>query len=199
MAHEDKDINETYTFEVGERVVHPKHGVCQVMARQAIEVCGLKQDFFILEFPKGEKLSVPVAGAVSRVGVRKLADSSTFSSAMEVLKKKPRVRRTVWPKRSAFYDSKMNSGDLLALAEVLCELYQPPNKTEKSYSEKQLYMQAMERMSREVAAAHNITQQEATVRLESLMQQAHGVKLSESEDDHQTMPVMDDEILGELA
>ena len=124
-------------FDVGDYVVYPKHGVGQVVELQSEEIAGMELDLYVLRFEKERMtLRVPV-NKVESIGMRKLSSSKTLKEAMETLKGKPKVKRTMWSRRAQEYEAKINSGDLVSIAEVTRDLFRPDDQPEQSYSERQ--------------------------------------------------------------
>lgn len=160
------------SFDVGDYVVYPKHGVGRVVELQSTEIAGTSLDLYVLRFEKEKMtLRVPVAKADS-VGMRKLSSDKTMKDALETLKGKPKVKRTMWSRRAQEYEAKINSGDLIAISEVVRDLYRSDDQPEQSYSERQLFEQAMDRMSREVAAVNKLTLTEAVQLIEKNLQKS---------------------------
>ena len=161
-------------FDVGDYVVYPKHGVGQVVELQSEEIAGMELDLYVLRFEKERMtLRVPV-NKVESIGMRKLSSSKTLKEAMETLKGKPKVKRTMWSRRAQEYEAKINSGDLIAIAEVVRDLFRNENQPEQSYSERQLYEAALERMAREVATVNKTTDDEAILLLEAVLAKTTG-------------------------
>jgi CarD family transcriptional regulator len=139
-------------FDVGDYVVYPKHGVGRVIELQNQEIAGMQLELYVLRFEKEKMtLRVPVNKAES-VGMRKLSSDKTLKEAMETLKGKPRVKRTMWSRRAQEYEPKTNSGDLVSIAEVTRDLFRPEDQPEQSYSERQIFEAASSRLARELAA-----------------------------------------------
>ncbi len=139
-------------FDVGDYVVYPKHGVGRVIELQNQEIAGMQLELYVLRFEKEKMtLRVPVNKAES-VGMRKLSSDKTLKEAMETLKGKPRVKRTMWSRRAQEYEAKINSGDLVSIAEVTRDLFRPEDQPEQSYSERQIFEAASSRLARELAA-----------------------------------------------
>jgi len=154
-------------FKTTEYVVYPSHGVGQIVAIEEQEIAGLKLELFVISFLKDKMtLRVPTAKANS-VGMRKLADDGIVRKALDTLKGRARVKRTMWSRRAQEYEAKINSGDLVAIAEVVRDLYRAENQPEQSYSERQLFEQALDRMSREISAVNAITETEAIKEIEA--------------------------------
>jgi CarD family transcriptional regulator len=153
-------------YKTGEYVVYPAHGVGQIIAIEEQEVAGFKLELFVVNFAKDKMtLRVPTAKAVS-VGLRKLADSELMNKALTVLTGRARIKRTMWSRRAQEYEAKINSGDLIAVAEVVRDLYRSEAQPEQSYSERQLYEAAADRMMRELSAVENTTDTEALRKME---------------------------------
>jgi CarD family transcriptional regulator len=153
-------------FRTGEFVVYPSHGVGQITAIEEQEVAGFKLELFVVSFAKDKMtLRVPTAKAAS-VGLRKLADAEIVGKALATLTGRARVKRTMWSRRAQEYEAKINSGDLVAIAEVVRDLYRSEAQPEQSYSERQLYEAAIDRMTREISAVEEITETEALKKIE---------------------------------
>lgn len=154
-------------FKTGEFVVYPSHGVGQIMAIEEQEVAGFKLELFVVSFSKDKMtLRVPTAKAAS-VGLRKLADADQVAKALTTLTGRARIKRTMWSRRAQEYEAKINSGDLVAIAEVVRDLYRSEAQPEQSYSERQLYEAAVDRMTREIAVVDDVTETEALKKIEA--------------------------------
>ena len=161
-------------FKVAEYVVYPAHGVGQVTEIVTQEVAGMSLEMFVVNFEKEKMvLRVPLDKA-SQIGMRKLAEPSILDGAMKTLKGRARVKRTMWSRRAQEYEAKINSGDLIAISEVVRDLFRNENQPEQSYSERQLYERALERMAREVATIDKVTEDEAIVELEAILAKTTG-------------------------
>jgi CarD family transcriptional regulator len=148
-------------FKTGESVVYPAHGVGTITAIEEQEVAGMKLELFVIDFEKDKmRLKVPVAKAMS-IGMRKLSETDFVDRALKIVQGKARVKRTMWSRRAQEYDAKINSGDLISIAEVVRDLYRAENQPEQSYSERQLYEAALDRMAREIAAVNKMSETEA--------------------------------------
>jgi CarD family transcriptional regulator len=140
------------SFEVGDYVVYPKHGVGRVIELQNSEIAGMQLELYVLRFEK-EKMTLRVPfNKAEGVGMRKLSSDKTLKEAMETLKGKPKVKRTMWSRRAQEYEAKINSGDLVSIAEVTRDLFRPDDQPEQSYSERQIFEAASSRLARELAA-----------------------------------------------
>ena len=139
-------------FRPNEFVVYPAHGVGRIVNVEEQEVAGFKLELFVISFEKDKMtLRVPTHKA-TEVGMRSLASPDTVSRAMHTLRGKAKVKRAMWSRRAQEYEQKINSGDLIAIAEVVRDLHRTDDQREQSYSERQLYEAALERLTREVAA-----------------------------------------------
>jgi CarD family transcriptional regulator len=153
-------------FQPGEHIVYPAHGVGQVTAIEEQEIAGFKLELFVVSFAKEKMtLRVPVAKVVS-VGMRKLSDEAGITKALEVLTGRARIKRTMWSRRAQEYEAKINSGDIIAVSEVVRDLYRSEAQPEQSYSERQLFETALARLVDEVAAVDGSTETEALKRVE---------------------------------
>lgn len=154
-------------FKPGEFIVYPAHGVGQVTAIEEQEIAGFKLELFVVNFAKEKMtLRVPVA-KVASVGMRKLSEAAAIAKAMEVLTGRARIKRTMWSRRAQEYEAKINSGDIIAVAEVVRDLYRSEAQPEQSYSERQLFETALARLVDEVAAVDGSTETEALKRVEA--------------------------------
>ena len=139
-------------FRPNDYVEYPAHGVGQIMSIEEQEVAGLSLELFVISFEKDKMtLRVPTNKA-TEVGMRSLSSPDVISKAMTTLKGKAKVKRAMWSRRAQEYEQKINSGDLIAIAEVVRDLHRTDDQREQSYSERQLYEAALERLTREVAA-----------------------------------------------
>jgi CarD family transcriptional regulator len=138
-------------FSPNDYVVYPAHGVGQIMSIEEQEIAGIKLELFVISFEKDKMtLRVPTNKA-TEIGMRSLSSPDVVSQAMKTLKGKAKVKRAMWSRRAQEYEQKINSGDLIAIAEVVRDLHRTDQR-EQSYSERQLYEAALERLTREVAA-----------------------------------------------
>ena len=156
-------------FKVGELVVYPAHGVGKISMIEEQEIAGVKHAVYIVEFEKEKlRLKVPTSRAEQK-GMRRLSDKAQIESALKVLKGRARIKRTMWSRRAQEYDAKINSGDIMAVAEVVRDLYRSERQPEQSYSERQLFEQALDRMAREIAAVKKIDDDQAVKELEEYL------------------------------
>src|SRR5665213_467529 len=163
----NKKTTQRQGFKTNEFIVYPAHGVGQILAIEEQEIAGAKLELFVINFIKDKMtLRVPTAKIVS-VGMRKLAEPPLVKRALETLKGRARVKRTMWSRRAQEYEAKINSGDIVAIAEVVRDLYRSESQPEQSYSERQLYEAALDRLSREIAVVQHVTETEAVKEIES--------------------------------
>ncbi|MGE5157398.1 MAG: CarD family transcriptional regulator [Gemmatimonas sp.] len=166
-VEEKKVVTQRQGFKANEFVVYPAHGVGQILAIEEQEIAGAKLELFVINFIKDKMtLRVPTA-KVANVGMRKLSDPALVKRALETLKGRARVKRTMWSRRAQEYEAKINSGDIVAIAEVVRDLYRSESQPEQSYSERQLYEAALDRLSREIAVVQHATETEAIKEIES--------------------------------
>lgn len=139
-------------FRPNEFVVYPAHGVGQIVSVEEQEVAGITLELFVVSFEKDKMtLRVPTHKA-TEIGMRALSSPDVINHAMKTLKGKAKVKRAMWSRRAQEYEQKINSGDLIAIAEVVRDLHRADDQREQSYSERQLYEAALERLTREIAA-----------------------------------------------
>jgi CarD family transcriptional regulator len=157
-------------FKLHEYVVYPAHGVGQIVAIEEQEVAGFKLELFVVRFVRDKMiLKVPTPKAAS-VGMRRLADAPAVKAALDTLAGRARVKRTMWSRRAQEYEAKINSGDLKAIAEVVRDLYRSDTQPEQSYSERQLYETALDRMAREILVVQKLTETESLKVIETQLQ-----------------------------
>ena len=139
-------------FRPNDFIVYPAHGVGQIISIEEQEVAGYKLELFVITFEKDKMtLRVPTHKAVD-IGMRSLSSPDVINQAMKTLKGKAKVKHAMWSRRAQEYEQKINSGDLISIAEVVRDLHRTDDQREQSYSERQLYEAALERLTREVAA-----------------------------------------------
>ncbi|HUZ91015.1 MAG TPA: CarD family transcriptional regulator [Methylocella sp.] len=157
-------------FKPGEFVVYPAHGVGQIIAVEEQEVAGFKLELFVISFIKDKMILKVPTPKVASVGMRKLADASAVKTALDTLAGRARIKRTMWSRRAQEYEAKINSGDLNAIAEVVRDLYRSDTQPEQSYSERQLYEAALDRMTREIIVVQKLTETESLKIIETQLQ-----------------------------
>jgi CarD family transcriptional regulator len=156
-------------FKIGEQVVYPAHGVGRITAIEEQEIAGSKLELYIVDFEREKlRLKVPTNRAEQK-GMRRLADRGLIEHAMKVIRGRARIKRTMWSRRAQEYDAKINSGDLIAVAEVVRDLYRSDRQPEQSYSERQLFEQALLRMARELAAVRKVDDDQSVKELSEFL------------------------------
>ncbi|MEX0298674.1 MAG: CarD family transcriptional regulator [Kordiimonas sp.] len=154
------------TYAVGDYIVYPKHGVGRITELEAQEIAGLKLELYVIRFEKERMtLRVPTNKAESS-GMRRLSSDATLKEAFTTLKGKARIKRTMWSRRAQEYEAKINSGDLVSIAEVVRDLHRGADQPEQSYSERQIYESALGRLARELAAVEEIDESASLDKLE---------------------------------
>ncbi|MBD8891713.1 CarD family transcriptional regulator [Roseibium litorale] len=172
MATVTKKAAQRQGFKTGEFIVYPAHGVGLITAIEEQSVAGHTLELLVIFFEKDKMtLRVPVA-KIASVGMRKLGEAAEVKKALETVRGRPRVKRTMWSRRAQEYEAKINSGDLIAISEVVRDLYRSDTQPEQSYSERQLYEAALDRMAREIAAVNKCSETEATKQIEQNLAKA---------------------------
>ena len=174
-----KKTTQRQGFKTNEFIVYPAHGVGQILAIEEQEVAGAKLELFVINFVKDKMtLRVPTA-KVMAVGMRKLAESGLVKRALETLKGRARIKRTMWSRRAQEYEAKINSGDLVSIAEVTRDLFRPEDQPEQSYSERQIFEAASSRLARELAAMEKTDEPTALTKILDVLK-AHAPQYYES-------------------
>jgi CarD family transcriptional regulator len=156
-------------FRPNDFVVYPAHGVGKIVSIEEQVIAGLTLELFVISFEKDKMtLRVPTNRA-TEVGMRSLSSPDIVSKALETLKGKARVKRAMWSRRAQEYEQKINSGDLLSIAEVVRDLHRADDQREQSYSERQLYEAALERLTREVAAVSGTDEAGAQKKVDAVL------------------------------
>jgi CarD family transcriptional regulator len=165
-----KSASQRQGFKLNEFVVYPAHGVGQIVSIEEQEVAGFKLELFVISFSK-DKLTLRVpTSKVTGVGMRKISDPDAARRSLDILTGRARVKRTMWSRRAQEYETKINSGDINAIAEVVRDLYRSEAQPEQSYSERQLYEAALDRMVREIAAVQKSNEIDALKAVEAQLQ-----------------------------
>jgi CarD family transcriptional regulator len=164
-----KDNND---FLTGDFVVYPSHGVGKITSLETQHISGYDLKVFVISFEKDRMtLRLPIGKARS-AGLRKLSTPTEMKAALAKLRGKTRAKRTMWSRRAQEYEAKINSGDPASIAEVVRDLYRNAGQADQSYSERQIFQAAMDRLVREFAAVEKIDEATATKKLEELLQAA---------------------------
>ncbi len=156
-------------FKIGEIVVYPKHGVGEIIKTESMEIAKIKTKFYVVKMEQS-KLTIRVPlDKQKEVGLRKISSKKIIEQVFSILKLKPKIRRIMWSRRAQEYDSKIYSGDPVKIAEVIRDLFRKNSQPEQSYSERQMFQAALERLAREVAAVEKTDYFQATEKIENTL------------------------------
>lgn len=159
-------------FRVNDFIVYPAHGVGKIVDVEEQEIAGTRLELFVVAFEK-DKMTLRVPTVKARnIGMRRLSTPETVQAALRTLKGRARIKRTMWSRRAQEYEAKINSGDLVSIAEVVRDLHRASGQPEQSYSERQLYEAALDRLARELAAIEEIDETSALKQVETALQRA---------------------------
>mgnify|MGYP001441823398 CR=1 FL=1 len=162
----NKKVNQ---FKIGEIVVYPKHGVGEIVKIENIEISEIKTNFYVVKMEQS-KLTIRVPlDKKDEVGLRKISSKKIIENVYEILKLKPKIRRIMWSRRAQEYDTKIFSGDPIKIAEVVRDLFRKSSQSEQSYSERQMFQIAIERLAREVAAVEKTDYFQSTEKIEQIL------------------------------
>jgi len=165
-----RKANQSLEFSANQYVVYPAHGVGRIMRIEEQEIAGTRLELFVISFEKDKMtLRVPTAKA-SSVGMRSLASPDLVAQALKTLTGKARVKRAMWSRRAQEYEQKINSGDIISIAEVIRDLHRGEDQPDQSYSERQLYEAALERLTREVAAVQKLDEKKAAAKVGEVLE-----------------------------
>ena len=157
------------TFGVGQSVVYPAHGVGKITSVEKQTVAGMELEVYVVAFDQDKMILRVPTNRAEASGMRALAGSKLVDDALKTLGGKARIKRTMWSRRAQEYEAKINSGDLISIAEVVRDLHRNDDQREQSYSERQLYEAALERLTREVAAVNGIEEVKAQQHVDSVL------------------------------
>ena len=162
-------VKKNSQFKEGEIVVYPKHGVGEVVNIETMEIASIKTNFYVVKMEQA-KLTIHVPlDKQHEVGLRKISTKKIIDEIYEILKLKPKVRRIMWSRRAQEYDAKIFSGDPIKIAEVVRDLFRKNSQPEQSYSERQMFQIALERLAREVAAVEKTDYFQTTEKIETIL------------------------------
>lgn len=153
-------------FKIGEIVVYPKHGVGEIKRIESLEIENIKANFYVVQMEQDKLLIRVPINKQDEVGLRKIASKKMLNKIIHILKLKPKIRRIMWSRRAQEYDTKIYSGDPIKIAEVIRDLFRKNNQPEQSYSERQMFQVALERLAREIAAIEKTDYFQATEKIE---------------------------------
>ena len=160
------------TYKAGDFVVYPTHGVGKVTGVEKLEIAGQTLDLVIITFDRDRMtLRVPIDKAPSS-GLRKLSSKKIMEDAMTTLQGRARIKRTMWSRRAQEYEAKINSGNPISIAEVVRDLHRNVGQPDQSFSERQIYEAARDRLASELAAVDKTDIEEATEKLETVLKAA---------------------------
>ena len=158
-----------YEFKVGETVVYPKHGVGEIIKIESMEIANIKTKFYVVKMEQAKlTIRVPLEKQ-DEVGLRKISTKKIIDEIYNVLKLKPKIRRIMWSRRAQEYEAKIFSGDPVRIAEVVRDLFRKSGQSEQSYSERQMFQVAIERLAREVAAVEKTDYCQSTEKIETIL------------------------------
>ncbi len=156
-------------FKTGEIVVYPKHGVGEITKIENMEISSIKTQFYVVKMEQSKlTIRVPV-DKKEEVGLRKISSKKIIEEVFDTLKLKPKIRRIMWSRRAQEYETKIYSGDPLRIAEVVRDLFRKNSQAEQSYSERQMFQVAIERLAREVAAVEKTDYFQSTEKIETVL------------------------------
>tara|TARA_B100000686_G_scaffold221468_1_gene228571 strand:- start:159 stop:662 length:504 start_codon:yes stop_codon:yes gene_type:complete len=162
----NKKISE---FKIGEVVVYPKHGVGEIIKIESMEVSSIKTKFYVVKMEQA-KLTIRVPlDKQDEVGLRKISSKKFIEQVYDTLKLRPKIRRIMWSRRAQEYDAKIFSGDPVKIAEVVRDLFRKNSQAEQSYSERQMFQVAIERLAREIAAVEKTDYFQSTEKIETIL------------------------------
>ncbi|MEC7958633.1 MAG: CarD family transcriptional regulator [Pseudomonadota bacterium] len=169
-----KAISKKEQFLPEQYVIYPSHGIGQILEIEKKEIAGQMLKMYVIEFEKEKMiLRVPIE-KTKEIGVRKVSTKNQLKEIFEILTGKAKIRRTMWSRRAQEYEAKINSGDIKLLTEVVRDLFRSDSQPEQSYSERQLYEAARERLSREVAVIEKTDEQKAVEKMETILNNSNG-------------------------
>ena len=156
-------------FKIGETVVYPKHGVGEIMKIENLQISDIKANFYVVKMEQSKLIiRVPLDKKVE-VGLRKISSKKIVDEVYSTLKLKPKIRRIMWSRRAQEYETKIYSGDPIKISEVVRDLYRKSSQAEQSYSERQMFQVAIERLAREVAAVEKTDYFQSTEKIEQIL------------------------------
>lgn len=159
MTKKETDFSE---FAVGQNVVYPTHGVGEITAIETQEIANITLEMFVIRFQRDKMtLRVPTHRAKA-AGLRHISEVAVIDKAIKTLKGRAKISRGMWSRRAQEYEAKINSGNIIQIAEVVRDLHKNVDQSERSYSERMIYESALGRLAGEVAAASAIEPQQAT-------------------------------------
>ncbi len=156
-------------LKIGEVVVYPKHGVGEIIKIEQMEVSSIKTKFYVVKMEQSKLIIRVPLDKREDVGLRKISSKKIIEEVFETLKLKPKIRRIMWSRRAQEYETKIFSGDPIKISEVVRDLFRKNTQAEQSYSERQMFQVAIERLAREVAAVEKTDYFQSTEKIESVL------------------------------
>jgi len=156
-------------FKIGETVVYPKHGVGEIAKIENMEISNIKTSFYVVKMEQSKLIIRVPLDKKDEVGLRKVSSKKIIEEVYSTLKLKPKIRRIMWSRRAQEYEGKIFSGDPIKIAEVVRDLFRKSSQAEQSYSERQMFQVAIERLAREVAAVEKTDYFQSTEKIEQIL------------------------------
>ena len=172
VRRKKKAPTEINGFAVGAHVVYPAHGVGRITGIDERSVGDQTLQMFVVAFEKDKMTMLVPTDKVASAGMRRLSSRETMDTAISTLRGRARTRRVMWSRRAQEYEAKLNSGDPVAIAEVVRDLHRNVGQPDQSYSERQMYEAALDRLAREFAAVDNTDTEQAATKLEDVLRAA---------------------------
>jgi len=170
-----KQDTEKRVYKIKDYVIYPKHGIGQITSIDKLTIAGIEASVYKIEITK-EKLNLTIP-TNQQQHLRPLSSSNQVNKALLILKGKAKIKRTMWSRRAAEYEQKINSGDIYQIAEVVRDLNKNTDMPmDQSYSERQLFEKAYDRLLGEVSIVLNVSDDEAKGKLNKAL----GKKLEET-------------------
>ena len=159
----------SHEFKIGEIVVYPKHGVGEIIKIEVMEISNIKTSFYVVKMEQSKLIIRVPLDKKDEVGLRKISSKKIIEEVFSTLKLKPKIRRIMWSRRAQEYETKIFSGDPIKIAEVVRDLFRKSSQAEQSYSERQMFQVAIERLAREVAAVEKTDYFQSTEKIEQIL------------------------------
>ena len=156
-------------FKIGEVVVYPKHGVGEITRIENMEIGSIKTQFYVVKMEQSKLIIRVPLDKQNEVGLRKISSKKIIENVFDILKLKPKIRRIMWSRRAQEYETKIFSGDPIKISEVVRDLFRKNTQAEQSYSERQMFQVAIERLAREVAAVEKTDYFQSTEKIEQIL------------------------------
>ena len=156
-------------FKIGEIVVYPKHGVGEITNIENMEISNIKTNFYVVKMEQSKLIIRVPLDKQNEVGLRKISSKKIIEEVFTTLKLKPKIRRIMWSRRAQEYETKIFSGEPVKIAEVVRDLFRKNSQADQSYSERQMFQVAIERLAREVAAVEKTDYFQSTEKIEQIL------------------------------